>query len=578
MHAIAVFWPMRHSIDGPRCHREFCTPGNVFALATSHLSTDPRTPLPLTAVHCRSTVPRSVLCRFQAPHDGFVAEAVTDSNHFTLAEGPFAQWDRHLAVTPGPTDDTVTIDETVTFKIAAPIWHWLFVYPVKRRIRRTHHHFGHGGSGSPIDEHPFWLPPDRLDTRATTVLATLVTLSMIVGYLGTVITQTITFAADEFGASTGDQGTVLAAVRVGVLLSLVVVMLADRRGRRTLLLGSVAVSCVVTAASALATDLAMLGVLQTIARAFSTSVVVLLAVVAAEEMPASSRAYAIGVMTLSAGLGAGVCVWFLPLADTSPQGWRWLYVIPLAALPLVRFAARHLTESRRFIATTTRVTTARLSNHWRKVVLLGTALFAAAAFAAPASQFQNDFLKNERSFSAARISLFTLLTSTPGGVGIVIGGYLADVRGRRVVGAIGTVGGALCTALAFSMSGWPMWMWSILGTVMAGMAVPALAVYGPELFPTALRSKANGALQAMAVAGSSVGLLVVGTLVDRWDAMGSAMSVMLIAPMLVAFLVIVAYPETAHLELEAINPEDEIEPETRSFSAGPLRRPPQESK
>lgn len=99
-------------------------------------------------------------------------------------------------------------------------------------------------------------------------------------------------------------------------------------------------------------------------------------------------------------------------------------------------------------------------------------------------------------------------------------------------------------------------MWTLAGTILGGAAVPAIAVYGPELFPTALRGKANGILQVAAVAGSSVGLLTVGALVDRWGQMGPAMAVMLAGPVLVAVLLGVAYPETAHRTLEEVNPED----------------------
>src|SRR5918997_1331009 len=71
-----------------------------------------------------------------------------------------------------------------------------------------------------------------LDPRASAVLGLLAVLSLIGGYLGTLLTQTITYAADGFGVH-GDreQGQALAAVRVGILLALVLVTLADRRGR-----------------------------------------------------------------------------------------------------------------------------------------------------------------------------------------------------------------------------------------------------------------------------------------------------------------------------------------------------------
>lgn len=527
----------------------------------------------MSTVTCISTVPLDRVAAFLVPRNDLLAEVADGENRFVLADGPFNSWERIIDVEPVEgavahptdgvggvrTDKSAIVTEVVSFRIAAPFWGWLFVWPLRRRIAKRHRRIAQGQPTRDDEKQPVWLPPQRLDARSASVLSTLVTLALAVGYLGTLITQTITFAATQFGASTGDQSEVLAVTRIGVLISLAVVVAADRRGRRTLLLASVALACITAAFGALATGMVSLGVTQTISRAFSTSALVLLAVMAAEEMPAGSRAYAVSVMTLTAGLGAGMCVWFLPLADFGLGGWRWLYVVPLAGLPLTWWSAHHLPETRRFTRPHHR---ARIRGHGRRLLLLGGALFATALFAAPASQLQNNFLKHQQGFSAAHIALFTLVTSTPGGVGIVIGGHLADTRGRRVIGAIGVVGGAGFTLLAYFSHGWSLWMWSFVGTIIAGMAVPALAVYGPELFPTALRGKANGILQAAAVAGSSLGLLVVGGLVDRWGQMGPAMAVVVAGPLIVGVLLLVAYPETAHRELEDLNPEDRAAPST----------------
>jgi MFS family permease len=168
----------------------------------------------------------------------------------------------------------------------------------------------------------------------------------------------------------------------------------------------------------------------------------------------------------------------------------------------------------------------------------------------------NEFLRDERGFSAARISLFTVLTNTPGAIGIVVGGRLADTRGRRLVGAVGLAGGTLFTVAMVLAGGWPMWALSVLGAVVGAATVPALGVYGPELFPTSLRGRANGIIAVLGVTGSVIGLLVAGILSDRWDGLGPALAVLSVGPLLMAILVLVAYPETAHRELEDLNPED----------------------
>ncbi len=293
----------------------------------------------MPTVTCRSTVSTAIADRFAAPQDSLVLEVDEGDGNYSLAEGPFTHWERHLTRNPRDDGDEDVVEVT-SFALAAPIWGWLFVPPLRARIKAHHRRVASGEDLAEDGRLPVWMPPDRLDARAAAVLSTLCTLALLVGYLGTLITQTIAYAADQFGASTADQSTVLATVRVGVLLSLGIVVLADRRGRRRLLIASLVLSCAAAAAGALATGMASLAVSQTISRAFSTSAVILLAIIAAEEMPRSSRAYAVGVMTLTGGLGAGVCVWFLPLAGTGPGGWRWLYVIPLVGLlPLGRLGA-----------------------------------------------------------------------------------------------------------------------------------------------------------------------------------------------------------------------------------------------
>ena len=91
------------------------------------------------------------------------------------------------------------------------------------------------------------------------------------------------------------------------------------------------------------------------------------------------------------------------------------------------------------------------------------------------------------------------------------------------------------------------------------MVVPALGVYGPELFPTSLRGRANGGISILGVTGSVLGLAIAGALSDRWNGLGPALALLSIGPLLMAVLVLVKYPETVHRELEDLNPEDRLD-------------------
>lgn len=465
---------------------------------------------------------------------------------FVAEAGPVRGYRREVTVAPGP-DGRSEVTSDAGFELAVPYFGFLFVPGVRRALRRV----------PSRDRHqPWWAPPDRLDERAAGILGVLAAASLVAGYLGTVLTQTITYAADDFGVA-GDraQGTALATVRIGIALALVLVAIADRKGRRLVLLVAATGGCLFAATGALAPSLGWLTASQTAARAFSTSLALLIAIVAAEEMPRGSRAYAVSVLGMAAALGAGTCVLFLPVADLGDRAWRILYLLPLLALPLVRGIARRLPESRRFGAPHADV---GLAGHGGRLALLAASAFLLSLFTAPASQFQNEFLRDERGFSAAGIAAFTILTNTPGGIGIVVGGRLADVRGRRIVGAVGLVGGVGATVLMYLSEGPGIYVWSVIGAIVGAATVPALGVYGPELFPTSLRGRANGVIGLCGVLGASAGLLAAGTLSDHFGGLGPALSLLAAGPAVLVALVLLAYPETAHRELEDINPEDEL--------------------
>lgn len=468
--------------------------------------------------------------------DAVVRERPEGPDRFVADEGPFRRYERTLTAQPDGT-----VEERTDFTIATSFWGLVFVpgfrHAIRRRPRRA----------------PWWAPPQRLDARAARVLGLLCSLTVVAGYLGTLMTQTVTFAADEFGSGTTGQAGALATTRVGALLALVLSALADRAGRRRMLAVTAIAGCIVTATAAVVPNLALFTASQTVARGFASALLVLVAIVSAEEMPAGSRAYAYSLLTMTGALGSGMCVWLLPVADLDERAWRLLFVVPLLFLPVAGGVLRRLPETRRFERPHV---TAKIAGHGRRFWLLAVAGALIAVFSAPASQLQNEFLRDERAFSAARVALFILVTVTPGGLGIVLGGRLADVRGRRGVAAAGILGAVGLTILQFAVPGWPMWAWAIAGSIASGAVVPSFGVYRSELFPTSLRGGLGGVIEALWVTGSAIGLIAVGAMVDGGQSYASAFAVIAVAPLLAAILIVSAFPETAKLSLEDINPED----------------------
>lgn len=502
------------------------------------------------------TVDQAGLDTLREPRSGVVDEVCVAPDRWASNHGPTRSYDRELALEPIETD-RFRATERITYSLATPLWWLLLTVPFRRAVARR----------DPVtlaspSKQPWWAPPDRLGARQAEILSLLAICTLVSTYLGTLLSQTLTFAAAEFGASGRAQGSLLALVRLSVVATLGASVVADRAGRRRVLVVSLLVACTAMATTVAAPSLAWFGASQTVGRGFSAAADLVILIVAAEEMPAGCRAYAASVLALVGGLGSGMVVWLLPLADQAVWGWRLLYIPPILLVPLAWWASRQVPESTRFSqAPHPEHTTSSHAVHLppgfvRRLLLLGSGAFLLASFAAPASQFQNEFLRVQRGFSGARIAVFTLITSTPAGLGVFAGGRLADVYGRRRVGAVGIVLGVGFSALSYQTRGWPLWALSLIGTIGGAMTVPALRVYGPELFPTRLRARANGVMTLIAVAGSSCGLLLTGFLLERTGNLNWAFRLLAIGPLIVAVLVVTVYPETAHRTLEDLNPSD----------------------
>ena len=407
---------------------------------------------------------------------------------------------------------------------------------------------------------PTWaLPSDTLTPRQRHIVLLMALASMSAAFTNTLFTQTVAYAADEFGIATSGQGIGAAVVRWGILICLPLVVLADRRGRRPMVLAVAWIAPIVCALGAVAPSFPFLVATQAIGRPLGLTLDILIAVIAIEEMPKNSRAFATGVLAMCSGFGAGIAVTALPLADIGERTWRLVYLITLVWLIVAIALTKWLPESQRF----EKQHDSFSARHLRSLPALRqnlgricTVVFLTNVYIATASIFQNRYLKETRGYSAALVAIFTIATSMPAGLGLLVGGRIADERGRRIIGATMVPVGALLMALSFAVSGPAMWAIAIAGGLALGISYPAMAVYRGELFPTHVRSIAGGIIMTSALIGGSIGLIGGGYVLDTGIRYGTVMLWLALGPVIASLIVWFRYPETAHLELEDIVPDD----------------------
>ena len=404
-------------------------------------------------------------------------------------------------------------------------------------------------------------PPAIFDRAQGTLLATVCAAAAVATFGGSLLSQHVDYVGDSFGATDRALGATLAFSRTGVIIALVATALADRRGRRRLLLISFAGVCLANAVAALAPNLAVFTVGQFLMRGFVNTALTVATVAAIEEAPEGARAYSLALLGLAGGFGYAVGVTLLPLADLADEAWRASFALSAASVVFLPGFARHLAETTRYTdlaargGTRGRIGEVFDERYGERFGVLVAATFLFGLFAASSSQFTNRYLARDRGFSGFDITVLRAVTQgLPGVAGIVIGGRLAETKGRRPVAAFALFLGTLAQMAFFVVGGPLMWVASAVAIILAGVAAPALGAFSGELFPTEIRGTANAFLLVAGVIGSATGLVLTGILSDSWG-LGPAIAVLGI-PSALACGLLLRLPEPASHTLDEVSPSE----------------------
>ncbi len=473
------------------------------------------------------------------PRNDFVEEVAGEvPGTFVQVAGPFSEYSRSVETT------ATIVRETTNYRLSIPWFGWLFALPVRRTLRLR-------DRGMQSGVQPWWAPPDRLEPREAMLLGLLAAASMTSAFANTLFTQTVNYAAKDFHIDKYGQGVGGVVVRIGIVFALPIAFFADRVGRRKMIVLAAFLAPVVCSLGALAPNFAALVATQTLGRPMGLALDLLVAVAAAEEMPRNSRAYAVSVLAMASGLGAGIAVMGLPLAGVGTYGWRFVYVLALIWLIVAFDLRKRLPETRRFERP--HVIAQKLNK--LRLGEIAAVSFLANLFVAPASYFQNRYLDEVRGLSPGAISLFTVSTATPAALGFVVGGKIADMHGRRKLLVVAVPSSVLLLIWSFSVGGVGLWLGAFGAGFVGGIGYPAFAVYRTEMFPTGNRGRAAGIVTAAALVGGSFGLLAVGKLLDNGWSYGKSMGLMAFGEIFAVLIIVRSYPETAHKDLDELSDE-----------------------
>ncbi len=358
-------------------------------------------------------------------------------------------------------------------------------------------------------------------------------------------------------------GRIASIITLGSLLAPLITSQADRRGRRKLLIATIAMFSILSGLTAFAWSATSFVILKFFTITFSSAEGAIALVIVVEEMNADVRGLTVGMLgAISAGGFALAAIGFA-MIEVVPFGWRGLFALAFIPLLLVIPLWKLLPESNRYESTTKAMAPgsffdpfrALMSSYPERFVMVAAVMFLNAMGGTPAGLLQAKYLQEVHAWTPMNVSTLIFLGGGIGIFGNVIAGNLSDQIGRRVLGTIALILAPAMWAVFFASSGRLMiaaWVASLFAQTSASTILNA---FSAELFPTSHRSTAQSAIAVAGTLGGSAGLmlesLLYGLVGNHWRAVTMLMS----ASVAAAIIVAIFFPETAGSQLDDISPE-----------------------
>lgn len=363
----------------------------------------------------------------------------------------------------------------------------------------------------------FLSAPAKLSLSDRRILTLMALAALIISYSGSLISHTLPFARRDMTLTEGQMSWIFAATRFVALSAVLFSVYGDRYGRRRPFLLAFAIAPLANLMTALVPGAIAFTVLQSITRIGVVGAAALTIVFLAEELSPRLRGYGIGLAVLAGAVGNGLSLILLPIADRSTTSWRVLFALSAAGLFALPVLVRFLRESRAYSPPEYHVPFNAViqEGHGQYLYTLGAMAFFVAAFAAPALDFALERLVDDLEWSTTAARNLLIVFSGLGTMGLLVGGRVADLVGRRpaellalMMGLGGGIGfyvfdGAVMLAISL-----------FFGTFGATALTPAFSAQRSELFPTRLRASAGAWVTNAGIVGSIFGFVVGGLAID----------------------------------------------------------------
>ncbi len=325
--------------------------------------------------------------------------------------------------------------------------------------------------------------------------------------------------ADQAGLSGTELGIGLAIMRLASLGALPITGLADRFGRRTMLLVTVALGLAMTGVAAVSPSYWWFVAIFASGRPLLSATNALAQVAAAEQTGSADRAKAVALIAAGYGIGAGVVAIVHSLAERA-LGFRGVFVLALVPLALLPLLWRWTEEPDRFAvaaagsAHPTPVFGAVAPPYRRRLTVVVILAFATSVITGPANSFVFLFAQNFLHQRGIVTAAMVVGAGVAGLAGLLAGRWLADRVGRRLTSALAMMTVALLATLTYSGSAPALLTGYILGVFAGSVFAPAAGALINELFPTSIRASVAGWSLASGVLGAVTGLVVFGAVAE----------------------------------------------------------------